>query len=243
MPGVGRVREGMDGGPLRGGAPRVVWQTLGADPRTVSARSAAQRLEQQARACHLVWNPLQGEIVQLIPILRAGRSLGWPEELSQTTDETSADEAPGVNREGRICAQICVVAFAEDPFTCRPMTGLQQILDWLDSWGVPRRWPAGPPAPFPHGLTTRGDRRLWAQGGYFGASQVPGLTVAGPGAIDIERLTAGAGQPERAPAQTTAMPVPNGPGQQRGTGAERRALDRYFHHNKAGATGALSRVG
>ncbi len=243
MPGVGRVRGGMDGGPLRGGAPRVVWQTLGADPRTVSARSAAQRLDQQAWACHLVWNPLQGEIVQLIPILRAGRSLGWPEELSPTTDETSADEAAGVNREGRICAQICVVAFAEDPFTSRPMTGLQQILDWLDSWGVPRRWPAGPPAPFPHGLTTRGDRRLWAQGGYFGASQVPGLTVAGPGAIDIERLTAGAGQPERAPAETTAMPVPSGPGQQRRPAAELRDLDGYFDHDDAGATGALSRVG
>lgn len=243
MPGVGRVRGGMDGGPLRGGAPRVVWQTLGADPRTVSARSAAQRLDQQARACHLVWNPLQGEIVQLIPILRAGRSLGWPEELSPTTDETSGDEAAGVNREGRICAQICVVAFAEDPFTSRPMTGLQQILDWLDSWGVPRRWPAGPPAPFPHGLTTRGDRRLWAQGGYFGASQVPGLTVAGPGAIDIERLTAGAGQRERAPAETTAMPVPSGPGQQQQQAAELRDLDGYFDHDDAGATGALSRVG
>ena len=66
----------MDGGQLRGGARRVVWQTLGADPRTVSARSAAQRLDQHARACHLVWNPLQGETVQMIPILRAGRSLG-----------------------------------------------------------------------------------------------------------------------------------------------------------------------
>jgi hypothetical protein len=243
MPGVGRVRGGMDGGPLRGGAPRVVWQTLGADPRTVSARSAAQGLDQQARACHLVWNPLQGKIVQLIPILRAGRSLGWTEELSQTTDETSADEAARVNREGRICAQICVVAFAEDPFTSRPMTGLQQILDWLDSWGIPRRWPAGPPAPFPHGLTTRGDRRLWAQGGYFGASQVPGLTVAGPGAIDVERLTAGAGQPGRSPAETTAMPVPSEPGQQRREAAELRDLDGYFDHDEAGVTGALSRVG
>jgi hypothetical protein len=164
MPGVGRVRGGMDGGPLRGGAPRVVWQTLGADPRTVSARSAAQCLDQHARACHLVWNPLQGEIVQLIPILRAGRSLGWPEELSQTTDETSADE-------------------------------------------------------------------------------VADLTVAGPGAIDIERLTAGAEQPGRAPAETTAMPVPSGPGQQQRPAAELRDLDGYFDHDEAGATGALSRVG
>jgi hypothetical protein len=233
----------MDGGSLRGGAPRVVWQTLGADPRTVSARSAAQRLDQHARACHLVWNPLQGEIVQLIPILRAGRSLGWPEELSQPTDDTAADEVARVNTEGRICAQICVVAFAEDPFTSWPMTGLQQILGWLDSWGIPRRWPAGPPAPFPHGLTSRGDRRLWAQGGYFGASQVPDMTVAGPGAIDIERLTAGAGQPGRAPAEATPVPVASGPGQTRRPAAEIRDLDGYFDYDEAGAAGALSRVG
>jgi hypothetical protein len=233
----------MDGGPLRGGAPRVVWQTLGADPRTVSAQSAAQRLDQHARACHLVWNPLQGEIVQLIPILRAGRSLGWPEELSQPTDDAAADEVARVNTEGRICAQICVVAFAEDPFTSWPMTGLQQILGWLDSWGIPRRWPAGPPAPFPHGLTSRGDRRLWAQGGYFGASQVPDMTVAGPGAIDIERLTAEAGQPGRAPAEATPVPVASGPGQTRRPAAEIRDLDGYFDYDEAGAAGALSRVG
>jgi len=241
MPGVGRVRGAMDGGPLRGGAPRVVWQTLGADPRTVSARSAAQRLDQHALACHLVWNPLQGEIVQLIPILRAGRSLGWPEDLSQLANHTP-DEVAGVNTEGRICAQICVVAFARDPFTSRPMTGLEQILDWLDSWGIPPRWPAGPPAPFPHGLTARRDRRLWAQGGHFGASQVPGLTAAGPGAVDIERLMAGAGQPGHAPAQTTPVPAGRGPGEQRRPAAEIRDLDGYFDHNEAG-TGELSRVG
>jgi hypothetical protein len=243
MPGVGRVRGGMDGGQLRGGAPRVVWQTLGADPRTVSAASAAQRLDQHARACHLVWNPLQGEIVQMTPILRAGRSLGWSGDLSQIADETTADETARVNTEGRICAQICVVAYARDPFTSWPMTGLPQILDWLDSWGIPRRWPAGAPLPFPHGLTARRDRRLWAQGGYFGASQVPGLTAAGPGAIDIERLTAGAGQPGRAAAQTAPVPVGSRPGEKRQPAAELGDLDEYFDHDEAGAAEALSRVG
>ncbi len=275
MPGVGRLPRAADGGQLKGGAPRVVWQTLGADPRTVSARSAAQRLDQHARAGHLVWNPVQGEIVQLIPILRAGRLLGWPEELSQMAPSwagagaasapaqpmagelaaggpgapgpaapgavaggTAADEIAGVNSEGRICVQICVVAFAWDPFTSRPMTGLPQILDWLDSWGIPRRWPAGPPAPFPHGLTTRGNRRLWAQGGYFGASQVPDLCAAGPGAVDIEQLAGRAG------AVTAPLPVGSRPGQERRPAAAgMRDLDGYFDHDKADAAGALSRVG
>jgi len=272
----------VDGGRLKGGAPRVVWQTLGADPRTVSARSAAQCLDQHAWACHLVWNPVQGEIVQLIPILRAGRLLGWPEDLRQiapswasagaapvptqpVTSEpaagnpaapgavpsgTAADEMAGANSEGRICVQICVVAFAWDPFTSRPMTGLQQILDWLDSWGIPRQWPAGPPAPFPHGLTTRGNRRLWAQGGHFGASQVPDLSAAGPGAVDIEQLAGRAGQPGRADqpdhAGAGAAPVPAASRlgtQRQPAAAGMRDLDGYFSRDEADAAGALSRVG
>ncbi len=226
MPGAKRILGSADGGPLNGGAPRAVWQTLGVDPRAVSAGSAAQRLGHVGRACHLVWNPLQGEVVQLIPILRAGRLLGLPEDLGQMVpqDRRAADaDLPEVNKEGRICVQIGVVALAWDPFTSWPVTGRQQILHWLGSWGIPRQWPAGPPAPFPHGLTTCGNRRLWARGGHFGASQVPALTIAGPGGIDIEQLT---GRPEQA----------GKPGMERG-------LDGYFDNGEAAGTGALSRVG
>ena len=60
---------------MKGGAPRAVWLTLDADPHLISALSAAQRLSQLGRPCHLVWNPLTGEAVQLIPIVRAGCSL------------------------------------------------------------------------------------------------------------------------------------------------------------------------
>jgi hypothetical protein len=225
MPGAKRLSDSTDGGPLNGGAPRVVWQTLGADPRAVSAGSAAQSLDRLGRAPHLVWNPAQGEIVQLIPVLRAGRLLGTPEDLSQMPPpqpDADADELAEANAEGRLCVQIGVVAFAWDPFTSWPMTGLPRILDWLDTWGIPRRWPAGAPAPFPHGLTTCGDRRRWARGGYFGASQVPGLTAAGPGAIDIEQLTAGA---------------------EGRAGPAGMSLDVYLDNGPAAASGALSRVG
>jgi len=261
MPGATRIREAIDGGPLNGGAPRVVWQTLGADPRVVSAGSAAQRLSQLGRACHLVWNPLQGEVAQLIPILRAGRLLGWPEDPNRaaaswpgadcvpapgrTTQEASvADGIAEVNSEGRICAQICVVAFAWEPFTARPMIGLQQLLGWLDSWGIPRQWPAGSPAPFPHGLATSKDRRLWARGGHFGASQVPDLTATGPGAVDVERLTGAVDQPGRATAQTSPVAPDGGRGDgRRPAAAGVRDLDGYFGDREAATAGTLSRVG
>ena len=202
MPGVGHMRAAADGGHLKGGAPRAVWQALGADPEVISARSAAERLSALGRASHLTWNPLNGEIIQLVSILRAGRSLGGPEGLAQMTPARAEDaggpasaEPAGagspaeVNSEGRLCVQICIVAFAWDPFTAGPMTGLRHIMDWLGSWGIPPRWPAGRPAAFPHGYAGCPSRRLWAQGGHFGASQVPGLAAAGPGAIDIGRLT------------------------------------------------------
>jgi hypothetical protein len=271
MPGAGRTLGTIDGGPLKGGAPRVVWQTLGADPRTVSARAAAKHLDQLGRACHLVWNPLQGETVQLIPILRAGRLLGWPDHLnhaappsvtdaSGTAARGSASEAaasggsvcggsapgetvPGgsgalgqvpdriaeANVEGRLCVQICVVAFAWDPFTSLPMSGLQQILDWLESWRIPRKWPAGAPAAYPRALQACADRRLWARGGHFGASQVPGLTAAGPGAVDIEQLTGRSVPAGRPAAGATPARVPD--------------LDGYFGRDEAASAGALSRVG
>jgi hypothetical protein len=233
MPGATHIRGMVDGGPLKGGAPRVVWQTLGADPRIVSATSAAQRLGELGRACHLVWNPLQGGIAQLIPIVRAGRLLGRPEGMNEAPPSWPGSEgAPGeiaeANAEGRLCVQVCVVAFAWQPFTFWPLTGLQQIVDWLDTWGVPRRWPAGPPAPFPDGLATPGIHRLWARGGYFGASQVPDLPAAGPGAIDVERLTG------RASGCGSRRPAPP---------AKFRGLDEYFDGDEARAAEALSRVG
>ena len=63
MPGARCIRAQIDGGQLGGGAPRVVWLTLGADPRAISVWSAAQRLNQENRPTHLVWDPLTGDIV------------------------------------------------------------------------------------------------------------------------------------------------------------------------------------
>ena len=98
-----------------------------------------------------------------------------------------------MNAEGRVCVEICVVARADEPFTDGPMVGRREILAWLDTWDVSRSWPAGPRALSQSHAALR-SRRLWARGGHFGASQVPGLTATGPGAIDPERLTGRAGQ-------------------------------------------------
>lgn len=186
MPGARCIRAENDGGQLGGGAPRVVWLTLGADPRVVSVWSAAQRLNQENRPCHLVWDPLTGDIAQLLPVVRAGCALGTPEYLDYAPDRLPYRQA-GVNREGRLCVQIGVLSSAREPFTSYPMVGLGEILGWLDSWQIPRRWPAGQPAPFRQAARPR-NRALWALGGHFGASQVPDCDSVGPGGIDIDQL-------------------------------------------------------
>lgn len=298
MPGAERLTAEADGGRLKGGAPRVVWLVLNADPVTLPARAAAERLIELGRPAHLVWNPYSGDLAQLIPAVRAGRALGWADgprwgprsagwgpgpgagqpgwgtgcgwaevpdrgpgpgkegqDRAGNSDWTqqagwarshgwapeperapepdwipasswthgadwtqdvgwthgrglrqlagamgppamepltppARDGLAGVNNEGRLCVQIAVIGHAWAPFTDGPMAGVHEIVSWLDSWHVARGWPAGHPAPFP-GLARSGQqrRRHWSRGGHFGASQVPGCSGAGPGAIDIERLT------------------------------------------------------
>ena len=213
MPGVSYLGAREDGGRLRGGAPRVVWQTLDTDPRLVSAKSAAQHLDQAGRPVHLVWNPLTGETVQLVSALRAGRRLGggnWPgSEPAGTFDDRGAGASSGVGTEGRVCIQIAVVALAWEPFTEGPLTCLEPIISWLDSWHIPRRWPAGRPAPFEQAHAGQRSRRLWACGGHFGASQVPACTAVGPGAIETERLTGPAAPAAIGIPPPRADPVPS----------------------------------
>ena len=188
MPSAVRLRASADGGEPRGGAPRAVWLTLETDPRLVSAWSAAKHADQHGRAPHIVWNPLSGEIVQLIPALRAARALGGPDCLS-AAGATPPSRSAAVNTEGRLCVQIAVISFAREPFTAGPMTDLERIVWWLDSWHISRSWPAGPPAPFSRAHGGPRSRRLWARGGHFGVSQVPDCGATGPGAVDINRLT------------------------------------------------------
>ena len=188
IPGARCIRAQADGGTLRGGAPRVVWQALSADPRLISASSAARRLDQEGRPPHLVWNPLSGDIVQLIPIVRAACLLGGPETLDYGPAPTAPAQLAPVNRQGRLCVQIGVVAWATEPFTDGPMHGVERILSWLHSWHVPWRWPAGRPAPFAQARIAERSQAVWPRGGHFGASQIPGWDAAGPGNIDIDLL-------------------------------------------------------
>jgi hypothetical protein len=225
MPEASRIRAESDGGPLIGGAPRAVWLTLGAAPGAVSVQSAASRLISERRPCHLIWDPVTGDVAQLISVLRAGRALGAADHLDWAPGRVRSDPE-NVNAEGRVCVQIGVLGHPAVPFTSGALVGIEAIVSWLDSWGVPRRWPAGRPGGYdldlpdttPVSAKTMGmsdgrSRAMWARGGHFGASQVPGCENAGPGAIDIDRITGPHGlqvRPRGLQASRTevALPIP-----------------------------------
>ncbi len=164
----------------------VVWQALGADPRLISAHSAAQRLDQEGRPPHLVWNPLSGGITQLIPAVRAACLLGAPESLD-CGSKGAAQQPAAANRQGRLCVQIAVVASAREPFTDRPMTGRAHfgLAAGLGRTLAVAGRAAGARRPGPRHGAPPGAVGL---GGHFGASQIPDWDAAGPGHIDINVL-------------------------------------------------------
>lgn len=174
MPGAERRRRRDDGGAMIGGPPRAVWHTTesGTDP---------DQFKNMRYPSHLVWQPRTGEIVQLIPATRAGRALenddGWPQ----------------TNRMGRVNIQIEVVGEAAHPFTNTEMRGLDPILAWLDSWGIPREFPAGRPGGNEmYGPNPQRSARTWTRkAGHYGHSQVPENAHWDPGRIDITKLLGG----------------------------------------------------
>jgi hypothetical protein len=194
-----------------------VWTVTGSDPRAWSAREEAQRLVDEGRATHLVWNPLTGDVVQTLAATRRGRlALGGTRRYELYFDH---------GHEGRVCLVVAVVSSWETSFTDGPMRGLSPILAWLDSWGVERIWPADPPgsetkaaeaqahaATAPHSAeAARAARtaRAWARGGHFGHDQVPGSSAKGPGSLDTARLLATGLVPPPGGPRTSARPRPS----------------------------------
>lgn len=185
---VEKVEATSDGGTMLGGPPRAVWHTT--EGSSIDGALAAYRTHRTWP--HLTWDPFKGRIVQHVPANRAGRALENPPGGVQT------------NRQGSLCVQIEVVAFAATPFTDSRMAGFSRILDWLDSLGIPRDWPMGQPlaygpdvrrpglSPAAYGLDN-GSRSgaVWnTRGGHYAHSQVPQNRHGDPGRIDITRWVA-----------------------------------------------------
>ncbi|EFC86473.1 peptidoglycan-binding protein [Parafrankia sp. EUN1f] len=169
LPGAQRVDRSSQGLAMLGGPAVAVWHSTETDQGT--AGGVARGANMAKWPAHIVWDPFSGETYQLLPANVGGRAL------------------VSGNREGRVVIQIEAVGRAERaPLRDSPMVGIDRILSWLDSWGVPRVWPAGSPKAYPssYGLNN-GQRGAWGRSGHFGHSQVPGNDHGDPGLIDASK--------------------------------------------------------
>jgi hypothetical protein len=187
---------------MLGGNRYATWHSFEADPSKVSAVAGAKFLVSSGNEVHLVFNPVSGQVVQLLPGNRAGRGLMNVPGGVQT------------NRAGVVNLQVEVVGFAKNPWTGQltgeGRKGLARILAWMDSWGVPRATPAGAPAataagphrriaPGPSGHYTHSQ---WKENEHWDHGAVPwaDLFAALPGTVPLGGLPKPAPVPVHQPA-------------------------------------------
>jgi hypothetical protein len=125
-------------------------------------------------APHLLWDPFTGQIAQFFPADSRSLSL-------------QNDGAVKTNRTGKYCIQIETVFTQGETVggkkyaTVRdtPCKGLDQIMDWLRSLGIPDVWPGGAPTGFVRDTVAA---EMWAtKGGQYGHHQVRGNSHVDPG--------------------------------------------------------------
>jgi hypothetical protein len=149
-------------------------------------------------APHLLWNPFTGQMAQFFSATSRSKSF--------------VNGAGGVetNRKGNVMIQVEILFFPH----CRvdgktyatvadtPCIGLDKLMAWLRSWGVPDVWPMGEPT-----WSSNRNAAVWnTQPGHYGHSQVPENTHTDPG--PMPRLFAvSAPKPTPAPPAKASAPA------------------------------------
>lgn len=174
MPGATKRSLG-NVGAMSGGAPRVVWH--------ITSNSNDWTFENELGwftgggadvAPHLLWDPITGQMAQFFPA--DSRSLSLQNAGSVKT-----------NRTGKYCIQIEMVFTAGETVNGKryatvrdtPGNGLDEIMAWLRSLGIPDVWPGGAPVAFARDTVSLA---MWDEdGGHYGHHQVPGNSHLDPG--------------------------------------------------------------
>lgn len=170
LPGA-EVRQVHPGWTMAGGPPRATWHitddalTNTGEP-AISASGVADYLNNVGYQPTIVWDPVTGQVIQLLPADVGGSALeGGPPETNKMGTVNIQVEAyftPNETRFGVRYAQL----------TDTPCTGLDAILRWMDSWGIPRVAPLAP-----------GNRNpiIWASvAGHYGHYNVPNNSHVDP---------------------------------------------------------------
>jgi hypothetical protein len=174
MPGAVRHSVG-NTGKMNGGPARAVWHiTSNATDWTFKNELGWFTGGGADVAPHLLWEPFTGELAQMFPA--DSRSLSLQNAGTVRT-----------NRTGKYCIQIETVFTANETVggkryaTVRdtPCKGLDGIMTWLRSLGIPDVWPGGAPTGFVRDTVPLD---AWTKlGGHYGHNQIPGNSHVDPG--------------------------------------------------------------
>jgi hypothetical protein len=174
MPGAARHAVG-NVGVMSGGPARAVWHiTSNAHDWTFKNELGWFTGGGAAVAPHVLWDPFTGEVAQFFPA--DSRSLSLQNDGTVKT-----------NRTGKYCVQIETVFTAGETVNGKryatvrdtPCKGLDHIMAWLRSLGIPDVWPGGAPTGFVRDTVTAS---MWLNdGGHYGHHQVRGNSHVDPG--------------------------------------------------------------
>ncbi len=181
MPGAELHLVGNEG-TMEGGPARATHHTT-SNPNDWSFRNEVGYFANggAGEAPHLVVDPFTGQIAQFFPA--NSRSLSLQNDGAVRTNRTGKYniQIEWVFTEGEVVNGKKYNSLAETP-----MKGLDEVMTWLRSLGIPDVWPGGKPTAWTRD-TVSAD--MWAnQGGHYGHSQVRGNSHVDPGPMpDIFR--------------------------------------------------------
>lgn len=161
--------------------PRVTWHiTSDVDPgKTQPAFAGVSAYLKNAGYCPtLMWDPFTGQVEQYYPANVGARALKvWNEDGARHI-QIEVLFSRGAYRNGK---QYWTLAET-------PLKGFTQIVQWLDSHGIPRTWPMGPTPPI--GQSGTRSVAVWnTKAGHYGHSQVPGNDHTDPGVFpDLNKV-------------------------------------------------------
>lgn len=172
----------------------ITWDALRPDGSQPDFGAVSSYLKKVGYCPTIMWNPFTGYIEQFYPASQSARALvAWNEDGAANI-QVEVFFSPGCVVNG--------VKYATVADT--PLIGLDTILEWMDSLGIPRIWPLGSP----QWQGNSRDVNVWnANGGHYGHSNVPDNTHTDPGPMPDINVSRGGTTPIQTEAAEPA-PIP-----------------------------------
>lgn len=151
----------------------ITWDKLTNGQRP-SFSAVSNYLKRVGYCPHIMWDPFTGKIEQYYPANVGSRALAAWNQDGKVNIQIEVFFSPGTVYNGKKYATVADT----------PCKGLDVLMDWINSHGVPKTWPLGGPK-WAWPAVNSGNKRtvsVWnAKGGHYGHCHVPDNKHTDPG--------------------------------------------------------------